>query len=96
MRDCGYITPCHVWTGAKQTREGICYGKVSVGGKTLLAHRYVYTIEVGPIPDGHHLDHLCEVPLCVRGDHLEPVTPAENTRRSWQRGRHDAKRKRAV
>ena len=90
--DRGYVTPCRIWQGSRQTREGVCYGKVSVDGRTLIAHRYVFALEAGPIPTGHVLDHLCEVPLCVRVDHLEPVTQSENTRRSWQRGRHDAKR----
>jgi len=43
---------------------------------------------VGPIPDGLHLDHLCANPPCVRPDHLEPVTQAENNRRAAQR-RHE-------
>jgi hypothetical protein len=29
-----------------------------------------------------HLDHLCRVRHCVNPEHLEPVTPGENTRRS--------------
>lgn len=40
---------------------------------------------VGPIPQGYEVDHLCNVPLCVRPEHLEAVTPAENIARSWQR-----------
>ncbi len=35
----------------------------------------------GPIQDGLHIDHLCRIPRCVRPDHVEPVTLAENNRR---------------
>lgn len=45
------------------------------------AHRYAYRTLVGSIPDGLFLDHLCRRPSCVNPAHLEPVTPAENTRR---------------
>jgi hypothetical protein len=40
-----------------------------------------YEHHVGPIPDGLVIDHLCRVHNCVNPEHLEPVTPAENTRR---------------
>jgi len=47
------------------------------------AHRMAYELMVGPIPEGLQLDHLCKVRNCVTPDHLEPVTHAENTRRSY-------------
>lgn len=36
----------------------------------------------GPVPDGLELDHLCRQRDCVNPAHLEPVTHAENMRRS--------------
>lgn len=47
-----------------------------------MAHRYMYEREVGQIPEGMHLDHLCRVRACVEPAHLEPVTPRENAVRA--------------
>lgn len=48
----------------------------------LPAHRLVYEYEVGPIPDGLTIDHLCRNTICVNPSHMEPVTNAENARRA--------------
>lgn len=69
---------CLVWVGATNSRG---YGVATVSGHQELAHRVAYEAEYGPIPDGMVLDHLCRVRNCVRPEHLEPVTVAENTRR---------------
>lgn len=69
---------CWVWTASK-VHDG--YGRFWSGGRVLLAHRVAYELEVGPIPDGLSLDHLCKNRACVRPDHLEPVTHTENIRR---------------
>lgn len=66
---------CWIWDGCR-ARGG--YGKVSRNGKTMMAHRFVYTELFGPIPDGLQLDHLCRTRDCVNPDHLEPVTCREN------------------
>ncbi len=68
---------CWLWIAA--SARG--YGRVDVNGKLSQAHRVVYEILRGPIPDGLQLDHLCRVRCCVNPDHLEPVTLAENVRR---------------
>jgi hypothetical protein len=73
-------TGCWVWQAATRTPGG--YGVFQVGGRIQVAHRFSYRGYLGPIPDGLELDHLCRRLLCVNPEHLEPVTPAENTRRS--------------
>jgi hypothetical protein len=46
------------------------------------AHRFMWELFNGPIPEGMQIDHLCFNPGCVRYDHLELVTPRENVLRS--------------
>lgn len=43
-----------------------------------LAHRWGYRTFVGPFDELLEIDHLCRNRACVRFDHLEPVTHAEN------------------
>ena len=66
---------CWLWTGYIQGGYGMV--KES-GGRRVLAHRAVYEILTGKIPEGLQLDHLCRVRHCVNPGHLEPVTQKEN------------------
>jgi len=70
---------CWIWT-ASRTAKG--YGTVGWQGAGRTAHRVVYSLLVGDIPEGHDLDHLCKVTSCVNPEHVEPVTRWENLRRS--------------
>lgn len=79
---------CWLWQRAKSSSG---YGVFGVAwGHSMCAHRFAYEQAVGPIPDGLEIDHLCSNRLCVRPDHLEPVTREENIRRARLR-RHAAK-----
>lgn len=69
---------CWLWTGERKP-EG--YGRLQWQGQRWYAHRLIYTLLVGEIPDGLQLDHLCRVPACVNPDHVEPVTPKVNQER---------------
>lgn len=68
---------CWLWTGGVSA-----YGYPVAGGQIEpYAHRRSYLWLVGPIPPTYEVDHLCRVKLCVRPDHLEAVSKAENIRR---------------
>ncbi len=79
IEDRGHETPCWIWVFPAQTGAG--YARVVINGQTYLAHRAMYEQEVGPIPDGLTIDHLCNVKACVNPAHLEAVTLQENIRR---------------
>jgi hypothetical protein len=67
---------CWLWL-ARLDRDG--YGGVSWNGAPRIAHRVVYQLLVGPIPEGLQLDHLCRNRACVSPWHLRPTTPRRNT-----------------
>lgn len=88
--DLGYTTPCWSWTGSTDP-DG--YPTAWADGTPCKSLRVLYGALVGPIPDGHVMDHLCHTAStctlgrdcphrrCINPYHAEPVTRAENTRR---------------
>lgn len=93
-------TRCWVWVGQKQSLsvrkvEHRVYGIISKGGKyggSMLAHRYAYQLQVGPLVRGLQVQHRCDNPLCVRGSHLKQGTAQDNSddmvRRDRPRGQY--------
>ena len=72
-------TGCWEWLAG--TRYG--YGMLLFRYDTIGAHRVTYIILREELSEGLHIDHLCRNPSCVNPDHLEPVTPSENSKRAW-------------
>lgn len=71
-------TPCWIWTGGTNSKG---YGQLRLNGLQGNAHRMIYLAMGGEIPPRRHLDHKCCVRLCVRMDHMRPLTMRQNVER---------------
>lgn len=83
---------CWLWTG-RLNRKG--YGEFAADARGIAAHRWLYKLCVGPIPDELGLDHQCHNrdercpggiacvhKRCVNPEHVEPATAQENIARA--------------
>jgi len=76
---------CWIWQGRK-TPKG--YGLLKMPGDTWArAHRLVYEVYVGQIPSGMLVCHRCDMPSCVRPDHLFIGTAKDNVHDMMRKGR---------
>ena len=84
---------CWLWLGAIGSsgyggftvRSGLRGNRVTFG-----AHRVAYEFAHGPIPEGVSVLHRCDVPACVRPDHLFLGTQRDNIIDMMRKGRHIA------
>jgi len=79
MQDVVFEPMSGCWLFAK---GAIGYPIIWNGAYTEFAYHRLYVELVGDIPRGLQLDHVCCNPGCVNPEHLEPVSGAENMRRS--------------
>lgn len=75
---------CIEWTGY---RSPAGYGKIRVGGKGILAHRFAWELVNGPIPPGMCVCHRCDNPPCCNVAHLWLGTQADNNADMYAKGR---------
>lgn len=75
---------CWLWEGATYQNG---YGWIKSFGNVVSVHRLSYELHKGPIPDGMHILHSCDVRRCINPDHLRAGTHQENMAEAAGRGR---------
>lgn len=82
------MSGCWLWLGtATPNRRGVDYGRLSVQGRSVRAHRYSYEAHKGAIQPGLNICHSCDNPLCVNPDHLFAGTHQDNADDRERKGR---------
>jgi DNA-binding CsgD family transcriptional regulator len=84
-------TGCRVWQGTL-TRRSRGYGRISVNGRTCMAHHVTYAVFCGPVPDGLEVMHTCDNSRCVEPSHLKLGTHTDNMRDCVAKGRNNPPR----
>lgn len=91
-------TACWEWEGSVSTDNprnsgagglGGGYGCLRVSGTWWRAHRYIWTLLKGEIPEGTVLGHTCDNRICVNLHHLESISLSENLQQAHDRGRRE-------
>lgn len=73
----GDTSVCWPWIGALSGKQRD-RGYISIDGQKQLAHRVVYELVNGPIPDGLVIRHMCNNGTCCNPTHLVAGTRGEN------------------
>jgi hypothetical protein len=76
---------CHVCTSHVPNESGYIHFRRD--GIRCYAHRYIYELNYGEIPEGMIVRHKCDNPPCINIEHLEIGTPKENMMDMVERNR---------
>lgn len=81
---------CWLWARARSPAGyGIVGWKGAGGPETHIAHRVAYALVHGVTPAGLVVCSTCRIRACVRPDHLQVSTHADNVRRALTRHTRD-------
>jgi len=75
---------CWIFLGP-HTMQG--YGKTTLKGKPITAHRESWILHFGLIPKGVCVLHKCDFPPCINPEHLYLGTQSENNKDAYSRNR---------
>ena len=80
------VGQCWIWLRGNLS-DYCAYGHISVKHKHIRVHRFSYELHFGKVPEGLHVLHRCDTPLCVNPSHLFLGTEQENKDDMVSKGR---------
>ena len=75
---------CWEWTGSRNEQR---YGQFWDGVRCIRAHRFIWELFIGSIPDGMYICHKCDNPSCCNPEHLFCGTQQDNIDDMYSKGR---------